>query len=126
MSDTDKIRELLETYEKSLNLSDAELAVSCYAPEGVFIPTGLPASAGAGLLPAYVGTFEAIRLAVKFTFDEIVVVTDSIAYVLTRSNGTQTVLATGTESVESNREIFILKKYDGSWKIERYMFNKPS
>jgi len=126
MSDIDEIRELLASYEKSLNESNAELAVSCYAPQGTFIPTGLPTSAGAALLPAYIGTFEAIRLAVVFTIDEIVVASESIAYALTRSNGTQTILASGVESAESNREIFIFKKYDGSWKIERYMFNKPA
>jgi hypothetical protein len=54
-----------------------------------------------------------------------VVASDQLAYALTRSNGTQIVHATGVESVESNREVFIFGREDGAWKISRYMFNKP-
>jgi hypothetical protein len=48
------------------------------------------------------------------------------AYALTRSNGTQTVLATGDQSAESNREIFLFRDNGTGWKIARYMFNKPA
>jgi len=49
---------------------------------------------------------------------------DELAYALTRSHGTQTVLANGATSAEANREVFILRKEDDAWKIARYMFNK--
>jgi hypothetical protein len=49
---------------------------------------------------------------------------DKVAYALTRSNGIQTVLATGADSAESNREVFIFGLEDEAWKIGRYMFNK--
>ena len=48
-----EIRELLGTYERSLNASDTELAVSCYAPDGVFMPTAAPTERGAQLREAY-------------------------------------------------------------------------
>lgn len=64
------------------------------------------------------------RLDVAFTVDELVVANDEIAWALTRSNGTQTVLTTGTSGAESNREVFILRTEAGAWKIARYMFNK--
>jgi hypothetical protein len=35
------------------------------------------------------------------------------------------VLAQGTTSPESNREIFIFARENGAWKIARYMYNKP-
>ena len=61
-----------------------------------------------------------------FTIDELVVASDDIAYALTRSNGTQTVLAVGTQSAESNREMFVFTSIEGPWKIARYIFNKPN
>jgi ketosteroid isomerase-like protein len=73
---------------------------------------------------AYEGIFRIVHLDVTFTIDELVVASDDIAYALTRSNGTQTVLAAGTQSAESNREVFIFGREDGAWKIARYMFNK--
>jgi uncharacterized protein (TIGR02246 family) len=126
MSAEDNIRNLLRAYERSLNMSDAALAVSCYTRDGVFMPTTLPTARGAQLRQAYVETFERIRLNVTFTIDELVVASDTVAYALTRSNGVQTMLATGAESTESNREMFIFRLEDGAWKISRYLFNKPN
>ena len=121
-----QIRDLLATYERSLNASDADLAASCYTSDGVFIPTTLPTVNGADMANGYRQIFDAIRLDVAFTIDELVVTTDEAAHALTRSNGTQTILATGVKTAESNREIFLFKRTgtDG-WKISRYMFNKP-
>ena len=124
MDAEDEIRELLRKYESSLNASDADLAAGCYARDGVFMPTTLPTVAGALMRDAYAQIFETIRLSVKFAIDELVVATDDLAYALTRSNGTQTVLASGAESAEANREIFVFRAEDGAWKIARYMFNK--
>jgi ketosteroid isomerase-like protein len=125
MGAEDEIRGLLDTYEHSLNTSDASLATACYASDGVFMPTGLPTASGEEMQGAYDRTFAAIRLNVAFSVDELVVANDKFAYGMTRSNGTQTILATGAESAESNREVFIFGVEDGCWKISRYMFNKP-
>jgi len=120
-----EISELLKTYERSLNTSDAALAAQCYTRDGVFMPTALPTARGAAMEDAYARTFQTIGLNVKFTIDQLVVASDAVAYALTRSDGTQTVLATGDESAESNREVFIFAVEDGAWKISRYLFNKP-
>jgi uncharacterized protein (TIGR02246 family) len=125
MAAEDEISRLLRTYERSLNTSDAALAARCYTSDGVFMPATLPSARGAAIEEAYAGTFETIRLNVKFTIDELVVGSNTVAYALTRSNGTQTVLATGVESAESNREMFVFARDDGAWKISRYLFNKP-
>jgi uncharacterized protein (TIGR02246 family) len=119
----DEIRALLRTYERSLNDSDADLAAACQTSDGVFMPTSLPAISADGLRDGYAAIFSKIRLSVTFTIDDLVVASGSVAYALTRSNGTQVVNAT---SAESNREVFILAREDGSWKISRYMFNKPA
>jgi uncharacterized protein (TIGR02246 family) len=119
------IRDLLTTYERSLNTSDAALATACYTSDGVFMPTTPPTAVGDGLYDAYAGIFAAIKLSVTFTIDELVVATDELAHALTRSNGTQTVLRTGDQSAESNREVFIFARQEGAWKISRYLFNKP-
>jgi ketosteroid isomerase-like protein len=121
----DEITELLATYERALNTDDTALAVSCYTSDGVFMPTTLPTATGPALTKAYDQTFAAIHLAVTFNIDELVVASETIAYALTRSNGTQTVHSTGTGTVESNREVFIFAFEDGVWKISRYLFNKP-
>ena len=124
MAARDEIVELLHTYERSLNASDAALAVSCYTADGVFMPTTQPTATAGALRAAYDGIFSLIHLGVTFAIDELVVASDDVAYALTRSNGTQTVLATDTRTAESNREVFVFRPEDGAWKIARYMFNK--
>ncbi len=70
-TDEKAIRQLLTTYESSLNTSNAALAASCYTAEGVFMPTTLPTATGTeGLKASYTAIFGNIQLAVKFTFDE--------------------------------------------------------
>jgi uncharacterized protein (TIGR02246 family) len=119
-----EIADLLHTYEHSLNDSDPALAAACYTADGVFMPTTQPTATADGIRMAYEGIFGVIQLDVTFTIDELVVASEDVAYALTRSNGTQTVLAAGTQSAESNREVFIFGKEHGAWKIARYMFNK--
>lgn len=124
MHATDQIRDLLQTYERALNTSDAELAASLYTDDAVFMPTTLPTADGAHMKEAYEQIFSAITLDVRFTIDEVVVASADIGYALTRSNGTQVVKAANITSAEANREVFIFRRVDGAWKIARYMFNK--
>jgi ketosteroid isomerase-like protein len=121
-----EIRELLSAYERSVNTSNTQLAVSSYAPDGVFMPTAAPTARGAQLREAYARIFATIRLDVSFTIDELVVDGGPLAYAMTRSQGTQTVLASGASTPAANREVFIFRRHEGAWKISRYMFNKSS
>ncbi len=118
-----EIRGLLSTYGGALNASDAELCASLYTSDGVFMPHQFLSSAGANVVGAYRQIFAAIALNVEFTIDEVTVDGD-LAYALTRSKGTQTILAGDESTPEENRELFVFAKEDGSWKIARYIFNK--
>jgi uncharacterized protein (TIGR02246 family) len=125
MTDEDEIRSVLGQYERALDTGDAALAASCYAADGILMPTGLPTVAGAAIRGNYEAFLKAVKMDVKFTIDEVVVASSTVAYSMTRSHGAQTVLAQGTTSPESNREIFIFARENGAWKIARYMYNKP-
>ena len=124
-TDSDQIRELLSNYQDALNASDAETAASLYGVDGVFMPYQLPTSSGDEILGAYQAIFGAIKLDVAFTIDDLTVEGDT-AHALTRSKGKVTVLADATITPEENRELFVLGRRDGEWKIIRYMFNKSS
>ena len=126
MDDEAELRQLLGVYEHSLNTSDTDLAVSCYSASGSFMPTGAPTAEGAEQVrDAYAKIFATIRLRVTFTIEELSVPSPSLAYALTQSRGTQTVLSTDVQTPEANREMFIFT-HDAGWKILRYMFNKPA
>lgn len=125
MTAEEEIRSLLTIYAGALNASDAKLAASLYTADGVFMPHQFPSSAGPQIVDAYTQIFEAIGLNIAFTVDEVTVEGD-FAYARTRSEGRQTIRATGESTPEANRELFTFAREDGRWKIARYIFNKMS
>lgn len=119
-----KIEELLNKYQKSLNSSDAKLAQSLYTKDGIFMPTNGPSGIGTeGILKSYEFVFSQIQLNIEFFIEEIQV-EGNMAFAVTRSKGTTLIHATHETVPEENRELFVFEKADGEWKIARYMFNK--
>ncbi len=124
--DKQKIEDLLNEYQKSLNTSDAKLAQSLYTKDGVFMPTEAPSGVGAeGILKSYEFVFSQIQLNITFSIEEIEVEGD-MAFAVTSSKGTVKIHANGVEAPEANRELFVFEKVEGAWKIARYMFNKTA
>jgi uncharacterized protein (TIGR02246 family) len=121
-----QIHALLATYETSLNAGDAGRIEQLYTEDGVFMPAGFPTASGrSAVRGAYDAVFKNIRIAIHFTVDELKVKGD-FAYVRTHSAGTSTVVATGANGPEVNRELFIFARTAHGWKIARYLFNKES
>ncbi len=120
------IQELLQTYKQSLNTSDANLSVSLYTNDGIFMPTEAPSAIGTEkIYQSYEFIFTQIQLNIEFYIDEIVVEGD-FAYAVTSSKGTTLIHATGDTIPEANRELFVFERVEGQWKIAKYMFNKTA
>ncbi len=124
-ADLRKIETALSTYEKALNASDADTVMTLYADDGVFMPQHSAPNVGKeAIRAAYDGVFQAIKLDVQFTVDEILQVSPGWAFARTRSEGFVTINATGDKGPEANQELFVFQKQDnGDWKIARYIFS---
>jgi uncharacterized protein (TIGR02246 family) len=122
------IEQIFVTYEKALKTSDAQLASSLYATDGVFMPSAAPTSTGTvNIKAAYEYVFSLIQPDVKFTIDSFTIfVENDLAYATSTSTGTSLLKATGEQVPEINREIFVFKRESGTWKVSKYMFNKAS
>ncbi len=119
-----EIKNLLFTYRDALNASDVSKVLSLYTEDGIFMPSGAPTSIGTEQVKgAYEFVFSNIELSIEFYIDEIIV-NGEYAFARTTSKGSTLIHATGETVPEENRELFILQKENGSWKIDRYMFNK--
>jgi len=84
-------------------------------------PTAVGATA---IAAAYDKTFEMITLAVSFEIIEVVETGEGWAFARTASKGTVKFhgQGEGKESEERNQELFVLRKEEGKWGIERYCF----
>ena len=118
------IEKLLFTYRDALNASSTDKVLPLYTATGVFMPSNAPTSVGQDQVKgAYDFVFNSIQLKIEFFIDEIEVHGD-IAFARTSSKGSTLIHATGETVPEENRELFVLQKENGQWKIARYMFNK--
>ncbi len=124
-ADRTQIETVLSTYEKALNASDTDAVMMLYADHGVFMAQHrVPNVGGEAVRAAYDGAFQAIKLDIEFTVDEILQVGPEWAFVRTRSEGFVTINATGDKGPEANQELFVFQKQDdGKWKIARYIFS---
>ena len=66
-----------------------------------------------------------MSLDLQFDIDEVILDGD-YGFVCSTSDGTATVLADNSAASEVNRELWIVHKVDGQWKIAFYMYNKMS
>ena len=124
-ADHSKIEAVLSTYEQALNESSTDTVMTLYANDGVFMPQhSLPNVGKNAVRTAYNHVFQAIKLNIKFTVDEILLVSPEWAIARTRSAGFVTINATGDKCPEANQELFVLRKQEsGEWKIARYIFS---
>lgn len=118
------IEKLLFSYRDALNTSDVNKVLPLYTNDGVFMPSNAPSAIGQEQVKvAYEFVFSQIQLNIEFYIDEIVVNGD-YAFARTTSKGTTLIHANKQTVAEENRELFVLQKANGQWKIARYMFNK--
>ena len=118
------IEKTLFSYRDALNTSDVNKVLPLYTEDGVFMPSNAPTAIGQEQIKvSYEFVFKTIQLNIEFYIDEIVVNGD-YAFARTTSKGTTLIHANGQTVPEENRELFVLQKTNGQWKISRYMFNK--
>ena len=119
-----EIKKVLFSYRDALNESNVDKVLTLYTKNGVFMPSGAPTAIGQEQIKGtYEFVFSTIQLNIEFYIDEIDVVGD-YAFARTTSKGTTLIHASGETVPEENRELFVLRKENSSWKIDRYMFNK--
>ena len=125
--DEQAVRELIaSTYRDALAAGDADAITAAFAEDGVVMPPEGATYRGAEAVKGnYEGIFSAVGLDLQFDIDEVVLDGD-YGFVRSTSDGTATVLADNSSAPEVNRELWIVHKVDGQWKIAFYMYNKMS
>lgn len=122
-ADSTAIEQLINSsYRNALAASDTVAIKAAYTTDGVVMGPGVPTAAGSpALAMTYNAIFCAVKLNLKFHIDEMII---GQRYAFVRSVSTGTATIDGTEAKEDNRELFVVRKEDDSWKIARYIYNK--
>jgi uncharacterized protein (TIGR02246 family) len=118
------IEKLIFSYQNALNASDISMVIELYTNNGVLMPNSAPTSEGAGQVKDfYQYVFDNFSYTLQFSIIEIEV-SGNYAFARSTSKGSFIIKAKGQTIPDENRELFVLEKVDGKWKIARYMHNK--
>ena len=123
--DKTAIRTLITTsYASALNSSDATAVTGNFTQDGVLMAQDAPTTKGAAnIKSAYQSVFGDIELNLTFNIDDVVI-DGEYGYVRSHSTGTTLIKANGQTVPASYREIFVVKKVNGNWKIAWYNYNQ--
>jgi uncharacterized protein (TIGR02246 family) len=113
-----------QTYRDALAGGDTDTIVGAYTTDGVMMPQGFATASGqAAVRQVYEAIFAGLAYDLQFTIDEVIVF-DDYAVARSTSAGTVSVKAINQSSPDTNRELWVLRKVGGEWKIAWCMFNK--
>lgn len=116
-------KKVVEDYFKALNESKLATIVGLYHKDSVFLPKNAPAVRGIDeITKAYRNLFENIKLNTEHVYHHVSVHGD-VAIVESQANGTLTILEGKKVLPANDKELFVLRKINNKWKIDRYMFN---
>ena len=116
-------RKVVEEYFAALNAGRLDAVISLYHGESVFLPKNAPAVRGIDeITKAYRNLFENIKLNTEHVYHHVSVHGD-VAIVESQANGTLTILEGKKVLPANDKELFVLRKINNKWKIDRYMFN---
>ena len=123
VAENSDIEKLLSSYGEALNASDVSKTIALFMNDGMLMPQGAPIAKGREQLKAaYEGLYKMFQLNVEYITDEVVVNGDD-AFARTNSKG-KTLIRANSETIPvDNKELFMLHKDNGQWKIAKYMFN---
>jgi uncharacterized protein (TIGR02246 family) len=120
---SEEIKSLLRTYQRGLNEANLDLVRSVYAKDAVVIGQPFPTATGIeAILALYADFLSKLDFNVQFDLLEMEL-RDDLGFIRTRSHGTIVPKGQKPAGSEGNREIFIVKKIEGAWKLYRYIFN---
>ena len=122
--DKASVEKLVNTYFDALNSSDANKVVSLFTTDGVLLASSAPTATGTEQLNA---TFKYVFDNFTYTLEETigeVNVQGNYAFVRSTSKGSFVIKASGQKVEDDFRELFVMQKVKGTWKIARYIYNK--
>lgn len=122
--DKQAIENLINEYGAAIKSASVEKVLAVFTKDGVLMAPGAPTATGQDQLKGtYEYVFSAIKLDLKFTILEVTIDKD-YAVVRSESAGTTTVLSNNQSAPDAYRELFVVKREGGTWKIACYMYNK--
>ena len=120
------LNEVIRSFQDAFNATDLSRVVQAYAPDGVLLPNNGPAALGRPAIEAlYQALFNTFAITITYTIEQHTVEGD-LAVVRTSSQVLTRVRASGEVISLTNKDLFVLRRESGAWKIAQYTFNNTT
>jgi uncharacterized protein (TIGR02246 family) len=120
------VYDVVHRYETALNAGDVDAILDLFAPDAVAEWNDKRTYATRDQRrEGYAALFKIARFSTVFAYDTIDVNGD-VAIVRTHHHKGAAVIEHGKSVTDYNREVFVLKRVNGDWKIYLYTFNTDS
>jgi uncharacterized protein (TIGR02246 family) len=123
-SEKQAVEAVITAYQDALNTSDASKVTALFTKTGVLMANFAPTAEGSEQVK---GTFQYVfdnfTYSLKFSVIDVVI-DGNTAYVRSTSKGSFVIKAKNEKVDDEFRELFVLQKENGTWKIARYMYNQ--
>lgn len=117
------IEKLIYSFSDAFNAAEISEIMASFTTDGINMPNNGPLAQGTEQLTKAFGILlNMAQINIQYFIDEIVI-TGEYAYVRTNSNVKTTVRASGAQILLENKELFVLRRDNGEWKISYYIFN---
>jgi uncharacterized protein (TIGR02246 family) len=117
------IEKLILSFPESLKAADISKVLPLFTSDAIVMGNNSPTVKGPEQLKGlFENIFKKMTLDISYVIDEVVINGD-YAYVRTNSKGNNVVKANGENIPVNNRELFLVHKDKGEWKITHYMGN---
>lgn len=124
--DQSAIEQLIFAYSDAFNSKNISKTVALYTSNGILMANNAPSAEGTAQLTAsFDYLLKNFQITIQYVVDEVLV-SGEFAYVRTNSEVNTTVKASGEQIVLENKELFVLRKQNGIWKISHYIFNNTT
>lgn len=121
--DEKAINNLIISYKNALKDASVEKVLSNYTTNGVLMSPDSPTVIGDKIGDAYSSIFDSVGIDIDFTLANMII-GENYAFVQSTSDGSALIKALNQTVPEQNRELFVMQRINGEWKIARYMYNK--
>jgi uncharacterized protein (TIGR02246 family) len=116
---------VVKKYMEFLRSADAESIINLYDEDAVFLPADAPTVVGkAKIRESYITNFQIMNIPESESTVEEATIHGDLAIVRLATKSTVVILSTKEKIPTNARELFVLKRVGGAFKISRYMFNK--
>ena len=123
MAEKCAIEKLILSFPEALKAADISKVLPLFTSDAVVMPNNAPTMKGTQQIEGlFTNLFKKMSLDMQYIVDEVIIDGD-YAFVRTNSKGNNVVLANGENMPLNNKELLVVHKDNGEWKITHYMGN---